>query len=483
MDAGPEVHAGSPASPSPPVRRQPTRPATSARPRRGRTTLSRRAGGRLPLPAKLAATTLPLASGARGRSLRAPALGAQSDAGARRLHDGAHLPAQPSSGARSHATRSTVPLTVSLRAAASWVAAKDAGVPCAGSHSHHRAQCAALTDRLLDDERRHGAQGFSVGEEVVRDVLRPAQAASTTRCINCHASTPDGHYAAFSASRRARTAPPARSSTWPRRHRRRAAPITAAARSSRAHPSSNRSSRRRSGPASGASLLNMLEVDQRLGRSRGPICREQRERRRGWGIVRQRRRAVGRLRDRAPRQLPSRTRRRRGWLEHQHTRRRTSSPFLWRRQRRAMPLRGASGPRTAVLSFLFARRPLRRVQPRSRRGLVVQQRERRDFPGALEGGVTALRLRANDPPACLERRGQCHQQLAEVVARRRRVGRPLVLLADVLVDARGATASRSTSRPWSSRAASRPTPRGDPLESARRRGEPHPPCGTCFKIR
>ena len=42
----------------------------------------------------------------------------------------------------------------------------------------------------------------------MRDVLRPAQAASTTRCIGCHASTPDGHYAAFSASRRAEDGSP-----------------------------------------------------------------------------------------------------------------------------------------------------------------------------------------------------------------------------------------------------------------------------------
>jgi hypothetical protein len=41
-------------------------------------------------------------------------------------------------------------------------------------------------------------KGFAMGEEIAREVLRPPQAG--THCVGCHTSTPDGRYAAFSAS-------------------------------------------------------------------------------------------------------------------------------------------------------------------------------------------------------------------------------------------------------------------------------------------
>lgn len=41
-------------------------------------------------------------------------------------------------------------------------------------------------------------RGFKIGEETVRDVLKPAQAGATVKCVGCHSSTPDGNYVAFS---------------------------------------------------------------------------------------------------------------------------------------------------------------------------------------------------------------------------------------------------------------------------------------------
>ena len=41
-------------------------------------------------------------------------------------------------------------------------------------------------------------KGFYIGDESVREVLRPSQAGA--QCVGCHSSTPDGRHAAFSAS-------------------------------------------------------------------------------------------------------------------------------------------------------------------------------------------------------------------------------------------------------------------------------------------
>lgn len=43
-------------------------------------------------------------------------------------------------------------------------------------------------------------RGFHIGEETVHDIVQPSDDSSTTRCVGCHASTPDGTYVAFSAS-------------------------------------------------------------------------------------------------------------------------------------------------------------------------------------------------------------------------------------------------------------------------------------------
>ena len=50
-------------------------------------------------------------------------------------------------------------------------------------------------------------RGFAVGEETVRDVLRPTQA--STACVGCHSSTPDGVFVGFSASPNAGNGDPA----------------------------------------------------------------------------------------------------------------------------------------------------------------------------------------------------------------------------------------------------------------------------------
>lgn len=52
-------------------------------------------------------------------------------------------------------------------------------------------------------------RGFKVGEESVRDVLKPAQSTPGTMCIGCHSSTPDGEYVAFSQTDTPTTGDPA----------------------------------------------------------------------------------------------------------------------------------------------------------------------------------------------------------------------------------------------------------------------------------
>jgi hypothetical protein len=43
-------------------------------------------------------------------------------------------------------------------------------------------------------------RGFHVGDETVRDIVRPANAGAGVLCIGCHSSTPDGEFVGFSAS-------------------------------------------------------------------------------------------------------------------------------------------------------------------------------------------------------------------------------------------------------------------------------------------
>lgn len=43
-----------------------------------------------------------------------------------------------------------------------------------------------------------GLRGFSVGDETVKDIVRPTDAGS--KCVGCHSSTPDGDYVGFSSS-------------------------------------------------------------------------------------------------------------------------------------------------------------------------------------------------------------------------------------------------------------------------------------------
>jgi mono/diheme cytochrome c family protein len=55
-----------------------------------------------------------------------------------------------------------------------------------------------------------GLRGFHIGDENVRDIVRPAQAAADTKCVGCHSSTPDGLYVGFSDSPQAGTGDPTR---------------------------------------------------------------------------------------------------------------------------------------------------------------------------------------------------------------------------------------------------------------------------------
>ena len=43
-----------------------------------------------------------------------------------------------------------------------------------------------------------GLRGFTIGDETVKDIVRPADASS--KCVGCHSSTPDGAYVGFSSS-------------------------------------------------------------------------------------------------------------------------------------------------------------------------------------------------------------------------------------------------------------------------------------------
>ncbi len=43
-----------------------------------------------------------------------------------------------------------------------------------------------------------GLRGFTIGDETVKDIVRPADASS--QCVGCHSSTPDGTYVGFSSS-------------------------------------------------------------------------------------------------------------------------------------------------------------------------------------------------------------------------------------------------------------------------------------------
>ena len=52
-------------------------------------------------------------------------------------------------------------------------------------------------------------RGFHIGEETVHDIMKPSDDASTTACIGCHTSTPDGTYVAYSASQVAGNGDPA----------------------------------------------------------------------------------------------------------------------------------------------------------------------------------------------------------------------------------------------------------------------------------
>lgn len=53
-------------------------------------------------------------------------------------------------------------------------------------------------------------RGFHVGDETVRDIVRPANAGAGVQCVGCHSSTPDGEFVGFSASPVANNGDPTR---------------------------------------------------------------------------------------------------------------------------------------------------------------------------------------------------------------------------------------------------------------------------------
>lgn len=52
-------------------------------------------------------------------------------------------------------------------------------------------------------------RGFHIGDETVADLVQPSDNGATTKCVGCHASTPDGAYVGFSASTQAGNGDPA----------------------------------------------------------------------------------------------------------------------------------------------------------------------------------------------------------------------------------------------------------------------------------
>lgn len=102
---------------------------------------------------------------------------------------------------RSLALRSSDrPVTITIRGAQLGPDGKLAAPPARGSTGDFTIAPADAGGTIVywTPSGGSGFKGFAIGEESVRPVLRPDQAAPQTKCVGCHSSTPDGKYVAFS---------------------------------------------------------------------------------------------------------------------------------------------------------------------------------------------------------------------------------------------------------------------------------------------
>lgn len=93
------------------------------------------------------------------------------------------------------------PITVSIRGATLSGTTFTSG-PALGSKGTISIAPAKATGAIVYWTTTGGTKlrGFTIGEETVHDIVSPADAAGSTQCVGCHSSTPDGAYVGFSAS-------------------------------------------------------------------------------------------------------------------------------------------------------------------------------------------------------------------------------------------------------------------------------------------
>ncbi len=100
------------------------------------------------------------------------------------------------------------PITISVRGA-TFSGGAITGAPALGSNGKIEIASARAPGAIVywTSSGGTGLRGFQVGDETVRDVVRPANA--STQCVGCHSSTPDGSYVGFSSSQNAANGDPA----------------------------------------------------------------------------------------------------------------------------------------------------------------------------------------------------------------------------------------------------------------------------------
>jgi hypothetical protein len=119
------------------------------------------------------------------------------------------MPAAMWSGLRAHSVDQ--PITVTVRGAA-WNGSQLTAGPARGSTGDIAIAPAEAPGAIVYWTTSGGSalRGFHVGDETVRDIVRPSSAGSGTLCIGCHSSTPDGAFVGFSASPRGDNGDPTR---------------------------------------------------------------------------------------------------------------------------------------------------------------------------------------------------------------------------------------------------------------------------------
>lgn len=93
-------------------------------------------------------------------------------------------------------------MTIAVRGAR-WNGTALDGPPALGSKGELRIAPAEAAGTIVYWTTTAGTRlkGFGIGEEGVRDVIQPAQSDSGAQCIGCHSSTPDGNYVGYSQTR------------------------------------------------------------------------------------------------------------------------------------------------------------------------------------------------------------------------------------------------------------------------------------------